>query len=250
MITEAEIKVARRGSKTLGQQSPGELTGSLHIAVRSALALSGYTVADDLDGNAADITEKISAKVRTRFPGLTAGEVSIALESGVTGEWGRDTRPTPANCLRWLETYAQTDQRKAVIASLSRTRGPRAEDLLIPEQKDRMNARARRESALRAWEDYKHEGHLDIVTNGFAAMVCDHLMREGILKPTPEAVEQAYRASRLRKARSSGYGSIAEMFRTVGKAQDADGMMDWDCKRELLSMFFGHLLAKGGDLRL
>lgn len=249
MITEAEIRVARRGAKTLGQQSPGELADSLYLAVRSSLALSGYTVADDLDGNTADITEKISVKVRTRFPGLTAGEVSIALESGVTGEWGRDMRPTPANCLRWLEAYAQTDQRKAVMAALSRTGGPRPEDLLTPEQKERMNARARRESAMRAWEDYKREGRLDIVTNGFAAMVCDHLMREGVLKPTPEAVEQAYRASRLRKARHSGFGSIAEMFRTVGRAQDTDGMMDWDCKRELLSMYFGHLLAKGAELR-
>lgn len=249
MITETEIRQARTGSRMLSVLSPGEVRAAVHMAVRSLLVMSGFTVADDLDSNAERIAEAITPKIRTRFPGMCAAEVTLAIESGAAGEWGRDTRPMPANCLRWLDAYSQSEPRKNVMLGLSRSRGPRPEDLLTPEQKERMNARARRESAMRAWEDYKREGRLDIVTNGFAAMVCDHLMREGILKPTPEAVEQAYRASRLRKARYSGYGSIAEMFRTVGRAQDTDGMMDWDCKRELLSMYFGHLLAKGAELR-
>ena len=250
MITEAEIRKARIESRMLSVLSPGELKLTIHMAARSLLVMSGFTVADDLDSNAERIEEAITPKIRTRFPGMCADEIGLAIESGAAGEWGRDTRPNPANCLRWLEAYAQSEARKNVMAALSRRRGPRPEDLLTQEQKERMNAKARRESALQAWEDYRREGRLDIVTNGFAAMVCDHLMREGVLKPTPEAVEQAYRASRLRKAQAGRYSSIAEMFRLCGKAQDTDGMMDWDCKRELLSMYFGHLLAKGAELRL
>lgn len=250
MITEAEIRVARTGAKTLGQMSPGELKDALHMAARSMLALSGWTVADDLEAGAEKLEDAISAKVRMRYAGLTVGEVCIALESGVSGEWGRDCRPTAANCLKWLEAYVQTEARKAALLTLSRRRGPRPEDLMTPRMKEELNARARRESCLRAWEDYKAAGRLDTVTNGYAAMVCDHLMRTGLLKPTEEAVRQAYRSSRLRKAQAMRCGSVAEMFRQVGKARDTDGMMDWDCKRELLSMYFAHLRAKGAELRL
>jgi len=250
MITEAEIRVARQGARTLSQMSPGEQRDALHTAARSMLALAGWTVADDLDGAAARLAETIVPKARMRYGGLTPGELCIALESGASGEWGRDCRPTAANSLRWLEAYVQSETRKAAMLSQSRRRGPRPEDLMTPRMRAGLNAKARRDSALQAWEDYKREGRLDIVTNGFAAMVCDHLMRTGHLKPTEDAVRQAYRASRLRKAQAMRCGSVAEMFRQVGKAQDTGGMMDWDCKRELLSMFFAHLRAKGADLRL
>lgn len=250
MITETEIRQARTGSRMLSVLSPGEVRAAVHMAVRSLLVMSGFTVADDLDSNAERIAEAITPKIRTRFPGMCAAEVTLAIESGAAGEWGRDTRPTPANCLRWLDAYSQSEPRKNVMLGLSRSRGPRPEELMTPEMRAEANERAERESALRAWEDYKREGRLDIVTNGFAAMVCDRLMRAGVLRPTAEAVEQAYRASRLRKAQAARFGSVAEMFRIVGKAQDTDGMMDWDCKRELLSMYFGHLRAKGADLRL
>ena len=76
-------------------------------------------------------------------------------------------------------------------------------------------------------------------------MIYDYLVSCGVLKASPEAIEQAFKASRLRAAKNRG-----DAFARVGRVEVTGHCGDWETKRELLSMFFRHLKENGKELKL
>ncbi len=251
MISEAEIRKARRAGPMMGSLTLAELIRQLAGHCRTALSMYGYTVADDIDNLAQKLAGEIAPKIKPRYSGISTDEIALAIESGTSGEWGKDCRPTAANCLRWVDAYAASETRKNVIRALSFTRrGPDAADLLPPDEKDRRNEDCDRRGALEEWQAYKRTGKLNIILSGYAAALYDYLCRIGKLRPTPDTIKAAYVASRRRVAEAKSLSCVAELYRNFGKPVTEQGMMDWECKRELLSMYFAQLKSRGVELTI
>lgn len=246
MISTGEVLTALKG-ESLSSKSPQEKRAIFEQIARSTLALSGYTIADNLEDMAEPISTILRNRIAERYPWLRVQEIELALQAGVMGEWTKTRVPTAANVGAWVESYvtcnARRDAQKQAAVTAKSLRG--AGDNLPADQKARMNEKARRDSALKAWEDFKRLGHLDILLEGYAAMIYDYLVACGALKASAEAVEQAYRASRLRSLKNRG-----DAYARIGRVEAAGHRGDWETKRELLSMFFEHLKENGKELRI
>ena len=251
MISETEIRKARRTGQMMGSIAMAELIRRLAGHCRTALSMYGYTVADDIDNLSQKLAGEIAPKIKPRYSGISTEEVGLAIESGTSGEWGKDCRPTTANCLRWVDAYAACEPRKNVIRALSFTRrGPDAADLLPQEEKDRLNEESNRRGALEEWQAYKRTGKLNIILSGYAAALYDYLYRLGKLRPTADTIKAAYIASRKRVAEAKSLSCVSELYRNFGKPATEQGMMDWECKRELLTMYFAQLKSRGVELTI
>ncbi len=246
MITTGEILTALKGD-SLSSKSTQERRAIFEQIARSTLALSGYTIADGLEDMAQPIADILRNRIFVRYPNLRDKEIELALQAGVMGEWTKTRVPTAANVGSWVEAYvkcdAHRDALKRVAAIANGRKGVKAD--ISADLKAEMNEKARRDSALKAWEDFKSLGHLDIFLDGHAAMIYDYLVSRGALKASPEAVDQAFKASRLRAAKNRG-----DAFARIGRGEVTGHRGDWETKRELLFMFFRHLKENGKELKI
>lgn len=246
MVTTGEIITALKGD-SLSSKSTQERRAIFEQIAGSTLALSGYTIADGLEDMAQPIADILRNRIFVRYPNLRDKEIELALQAGVMGEWTKARVPTAANVGAWVEAYVKCNTRRdalqQVAAFANGSKG--VKDDIPADLKAEMNAKARRNSALKAWEDFKALGHLDIFLDGYAAMIYNYLASCGVLKASPEAIDQAFKASRLRAARNRG-----DVFARIGRVEVTGHRGDWETKRELLSMFFRHLKENGKELKI
>lgn len=246
MVTTGEIITALKGD-SLSTKSTQERRMIFEQIARSTLALSGYTIADGLEDMAQPIADILRNRIFVRYPNLRDKEIELALQAGVMGEWTKTRVPTAANVGAWVEAYLKCDAHRDALKQVAAIANGRkgVKDDIPADLKAEMNAKARRDSAIKAWEDFKALGHLDIFLDGYAAMIYDYLVSCGILKASPEAIDQAFKASRLRAAKNRG-----DAFARIGRTQETGHRGDWETKRELLSMFFRHLKENGKELKI
>lgn len=247
MITTGEIVSALNG-RILSSMSPQKRRATLEQIARSTLALSGYTIADGIEDLATPIAGFLRNRVFERYPNLRDKEIELALQAGVMGEWTKTRMPTAANVGAWIEAYMKCDTHRDALRQVAARAGRRKVQVgeQIPENiKAEMNEKARRESTLQAWADFKSLGRLDIFLDGYAAMIYDYLVNCGIMNPSRETIEKAFKASRTRAARNRG-----DVFARVGRSEDTGHRGDWETKREVLAMFFRHLRESGKELRI
>lgn len=246
MLTSGEIRAAMNGN-SIGCLTGADRRSACDAIARSVLGFSGVTIADGIEELIPPISASINSKVLTRYPYLRDREIELALQAGTAGEWGISRRVNPANVVSWIEAYVKCDARMSALKQIQGCfKSKKAEDLIPVEEKARLNREARITSARQAWEDFKRCGHLDIVLDGFAAMVCDYLIEIKRMKPSQKSIDTAFRKSRKRAAQNR-----RDVFASIGRnPEDIGHPMDWETKRELLEMFFQHLKSQNEELNI
>lgn len=240
MVTKQEI-IAARSAAPIGTLEPKFTMQALDGILKIIYGMKGLTVADGMQKEVDAIIGPIHDKLRTRYQFFTLGEVSIALEAGVCGEWNTDKRICIASILSWLAAYQKYDIRQEAIQEINkgvhRKIAP-ASALLPAADVARMNEDACIRGIKAAWAAFKEKGDMDIIFDGYAANLCDYLINRGKLKARDETVREAWERSRRRVIRNGG---IAEAF---------NDRMDYAAKRELLTMYFGSLKQRNVELQI
>ena len=252
-MTTYEIKAARVGVP-VGTLTIKDRSDALDGILKRIYALKGFTVADNVQPEIDIAVRELEDKLAHRWTGFTIGEVALALESGVSGFFGADNRLTIANYFSWLTKYERCDERREAIGELAKqnkaSRVVDPQQLLPPEEQAARNERAGREAALREWEAFKRYGRLDIFLDGYAAMICDYLMRKGKLNATEATIRQAYRQAKTRRT-DKQTNSIGDVIKTFNPTTaPASELLDFATKRELLSMYYDSLRRRGVELQV
>ncbi len=251
-MTTNEIKNARGGIQ-VNRLDAKDRADALDGVVKRIYAMKGLSVEKQVQPEIDLTVKELERRLLESYPTMTLGEVSIALEAGITGEYGKDVRLTIANCLVWLRTYYWSDDRKDAIRELEedRKREKRAERLLEAPD-DASHERETCAEIMKQWRFYREHKCLDITHNGFAAMMYDHLVRKGKLRATEATILKAHQAAQSHnRAKSTETGQIGALINEVTKdTTSPDKLLDYATKRELLQMYFDSLIARGAVLNL
>lgn len=233
-MTTYEIQGARLMGSIASMEAK-DRRDALDGILKNIYALKGFTVADKVQPEIDEAVARLEDKVVQRWPGMTIGEVNIALEAGVCGELGgNDRRLTIANYFGWLNAYVASPERRDAMNVISRRTAPASAQLEERPVGDR-NDDAGRAGANALWDAYKRTGRVETVTLGYPAMVYDWLHARGKVKPTDETVREAERqAARLR----------------MDTWRAATGALDYATKTVLLEKYFHSLRSRGAELNI
>lgn len=242
MITVEEIKGALRGAKQFRDLEASVRLQALDGILKRAYALKGYVVEASTQSEVTVSAEELERKISQRWPFLTLGEVMLALEAGVCGDYPGETRLAIANYIRWLGAYVASPERRTALeeAMAEKRRETRPEHILPAATRETLNARANREGALKAFRSFKESGDMGITLDGRAASIYDYLSDLGKIKVTPETWAEAQRRASV----SAGRKTFASLV-SSGPAG-----ADWSAKRYLLGRYFESLVNRGVDLQL
>ena len=251
-MTTNEIKRARGGIQ-VNRLEAKDRTDALDGVIKRIYALKGLSVEKQVQPEIDLTVAELTKRLLESYPTMTLGEVSIALEAGITGEYGKDVRLTIANCLVWLRTYYWSDDRKDAIRELEeeRKRERRAANLLeAPDDESR--DRAFCSEIMKQWRFYRENKRLDILFDGFAAKMYDHLVKKGKLRATEATIRKAHQnAQSHNRDKGAETGQIGALINKVTEdTASANGLLDYATKRELLTMYFDSLIARGAVLNL
>lgn len=202
------------------QAATGQSFGSMMLHSRldivranivRAYGLRGLGVPDAVELES--ITREVESKIGRSYRHMTAAELAMVMEAGVSGELGKDVRITCASIFGWISAYMSSDQRKEVLRTTMRRRSPQ-KDMLPAEQVESLNAAAQLRGARVLWEEYKANGslapeHLD----GYIEMVCDGLMRRGVISPNKAAWAEAEKKARAEERRVTNGRSLSDCLK-------------------------------------
>ena len=224
------------------QAATGQTMGSLTMNARAelvkanivrAFGLRGLPVPDDMELQS--MTREVTAKIERSYRHLTAAELAMVMEAGVSGELGKDVRVTCAAVFGWLATYMSSELRrdalKTGMKSFSRS------NLLPAEHVAELNRNAEINGARALWEEYKANGnlasdHLD----GYLEMVCDGLIRRGCIRPNDAAWQLARKKARAEERRQVGDRSLSDCLHARKE------------KKFILLLYFSQLYERLEDL--
>lgn len=256
-MTTNEILAAMNGPR-FGQLPMQDKADVIDGILKYLYSLRGYTVADNVQPEIDAAVNVLEDRLAHRWPHLTAGEIKLALELGVTGYFTKDKRLTIANYLDWISKYNTSPERAdAVDAKMNRQRSltqSQAAALLPAEDIARKNEEAGRNSALKEYQRFCETGKLDICVLGYGAMIFDYLLKRGCFNPTDNIIREAYRRSKnhlkhgVRDVKQRRIGEVLSDFRP--ETAPAQQLLDYATKCELLSMYYGTLKARGMQLQL
>ena len=251
-MTTNEIKRARGGIQ-VNHLDAKDRADALDGVIKRIYALKGLSVEKQVQPEIDLTVAELTKRLLESYPTMTLGEVSIALEAGITGEYGKDVRLTIANCLVWLRTYYWSDDRKDAIRELEeeRKRERRAANLLeAPDDESR--DRAFCSEIMKQWRFYRENKRLDILFDGFAAEMYDHLVKKGKLRATEATIRKAHQNAqshnRDKGAETWQIGALIDKL--TEDTTSANSLLDYATKRELLTMYFDSLIARGAVLNL
>lgn len=259
MINRDEI-IAAAQAKPLGDSSIRitDRNAALDGFLKRLYSMKGYTVADNVQAEVDLAVRELEDRLVHRYAHLTLGEVWLALDYGIQGEYGKDTRLTVQNYLQWIATYSKRAERQEAIEELNRIRGKefarKAMPVISAEEQARRNERACKEQLRREWQRFKETGELDMITGGCAEVLCDYLVQKGKLNARPETMDLAAKRGRARyfRKRSNLFHRYGMM---LGIDERDDSKREQICiekqtKHELLAMHFESLRARGAELVL
>lgn len=217
-----------------GAMMPHTRLETVKANVVRAFGLRGLAVPDvtELDS----ITREIEAKIIRSYRHLTAAELAMVMEAGVSGELGKDVRVTCASVFGWIASYMASDIRREALRTGMRMRSAKR-DMLSEEDLDAKNEAAEIRGAKALWAEFKTTGclspdHLD----GYLGMVCDGLIRRGYIRPNDAAWEVARKKARAEEQRRGGVRQFADCLHAPKE------------KKFILLMYFTELYRKRADL--
>lgn len=236
-MTKEEIMNARNGAKPLGQFARQDRKEAIDGVLKGIYAMMGF-IAEPQEVE--EIVTGILDRISTRFQHLTVGELVLAWEAGVSGEYGKERRICIANLLSWLSSYVESDVRKDALTQIIKTQRTEAR-MLSQGDIEARNREACLRMARTQWQHYKATGSLEAsLLAGTAAAICDYLVSAGKLRASDATQAEAIsRAKEQRKLRG-----IPESLGRIGTQGELDSM----AKRELLAMYYGSLVARGVEL--
>ena len=256
-MTTNEILAAMNGPR-FGQMTMQDRCDVIDGVLKYLYSLCGYTVADNVQPEIDTAVNVLEDRIAHRWSHLTAGEIKLALELGVTGYFTKNKRLTIANYLDWIGKYNTSSERaEAVEAKMNRQKQltfKQASRLLPAEDVARKNEEAGRSAALREYERFRQCGYLDITLQGYGAMIYDYLVRHSKLNPNEAAIREAYRRGKNHLKGSAGRGNTSRIDAVITdfnpeKAEPSQ-LLDWSTKCELLTMYYSTLRARNLPLQL
>lgn len=218
-MTTQEI-IAARAAKNVASLDTATRASALEGTLKKLYAMKGYSLAD-AEAEVGIAVQELNTRLVIRWPYLTMGEVLLALEAGICGEYTSDKRLSVANYITWLNAYAKSDERREAMETLSRQK-PKPKGLLSKANIQAMNERAIVDGVKKAWQSFQETGEIGITADGWAAAMCEWLMFKGKLNPSPQ--------------------TLAEVSRKYTN--------EWGKKRALLEMYFRSLKQRGVILTL
>lgn len=231
MLVISEIVNAIITAETcFGKMNLADRKSGLKAALERIYSLKGLEPT-----NVDYIVDEAEYKIAHAWPMLTIGEIQIALEAGVQGEFKKvGTVISAATCIGWLNEFYNSEERKAAREKIHYQKSllSRDEDL---KEIHRKNQEFEREGPQAAYEEYLKDGR-SIVVVGYAAALYDALMKHGKINPTPQTRAKAEQAARATMTRTSGHG-FAALAQTGKNAPVFEAYV----KQELLYSYFENL---------
>lgn len=235
-MTIQEIHNAQK-AKPASALPDDQRRAAVEAMVKRLYAMKGYLINEHTDEEISILTREIDDKLTWRYSYLRIPETMLALEAGITGEYGKSTNLTVANCLGWLSCYVSSDVYKEARTYVPKPKMDPA--ALLPRQDiAELNDRAMRKGLAETWERYKATDQLGIILDGYAAAMADWLIARGKIKPKSETFE---RVVRHHARRAEDVGTIISNGLTNAS---------WAVKRELLTLYFASLKSRGAELAL
>ena len=186
----------------------------------------------------------LQSKIMERCSYLTLGEIRLALESGVYGEFGKDTFLTPANFVKWITAFI-------ALPGRAETKNDRAEDkkyrnLLPPADKAARDEAFRKTAPLAAWEEFKRDPfYYEIYAIGYGHALYEALRSSGkMLQVTDQTLEEAKRRATIRYNRV--HNESDPFAKVVNDAQALGHYVE----TELVKLYFRSLYDRGQNLTI
>jgi len=186
-----------------------------------------------------DLVDRCASELEERcakaFQSCTIGEVKLAMDAGVRGEWGKNTNIYPANLLMWLQSYATSQERKDAIReqetadALARER---ALTTLSAEEVERRNKAFRENGPEMAYQYYLKHGW-DIISSGYGNALYEAMVANGeIVLPLDDDVkEEARRRAASKAARVKGSSTFLAL-------PEEEKYKEWHVNTEVVRLVF------------
>lgn len=189
----------------------------------------------------------LQSKIMERCSYLTLGEIRLALESGVYGEFGKDTFLTPANFVKWITAFTALPERAEAIRE--KMKNDRAEEkkyrnLLPPADKAARDEVFRKKAPLAAWEEFKRDPfYYEIYAIGYGHALYEALRSSGkMLQVTDQTLEEAKRRATIR------YNRVHNESDPFAKVVNDAQVFDHYVETELVKLYFRSLYDRGQNL--
>lgn len=191
----------------------------------------------------------LQSKITERCSYLTLGEIRLALESGVYGEFGKDTFLTPANFVKWVTAFTALPERAEAIRE--KMKNDRAEEkkyrnLLPPADKAARDEAFRKTAPLAAWEEFKRDPfYYEIYAIGYGHAIYEALRSSGKMQQvTDKTLEEAKRRATIRYNRV--HNESDPFAKVVNDAQTLEHYVE----TELVKLYFRSLYDRGQNLTI
>ena len=191
----------------------------------------------------------LQSKIMERCSYLTLGEIRLALESGVYGEFGKDTFLTPANFIKWVTAFTALPERAEAIRE--KMKNDRAEEkkyrnLLPPADKAARDEAFRKTAPLAAWEEFKRDPfYYEIYAIGYGHALYEALRSSGkMLQVTEQTLEEAKRRATIR------YNRVHNESDPFAKVVNDTQALGHYVETELVKLYFRSLYDRGQNLTI
>lgn len=191
----------------------------------------------------------LQSKITERCSYLTLGEIRLALESGVYGEFGKDNFLTPANFVKWITAFIALPERAEAIRE--KMKNDRAEEkkyrnLLPPADKAARDEAFRKTAPLAAWEEFKRDPfYYEIYAIGYGHALYEALRSSGKMQQvTPQTLDEAKRRATIRYNRV--HNESDPFAKVVNDAQALGHYVE----TELVKLYFRSLYDRGQNLTI
>lgn len=227
-------------NQALNTYPPADAKEAIRASIDRAYNLAEVQRPDALDYE--QTIDNVTQKILTSYPYLTAQEVALVVDAGVSGELGGRTKPSAAAFFGWLAAYVNSDIRKEAIRNYRRNNtGDPAARMKTPDEVAELNRRAEVRALRTLWAEFKDTGKFADHLDGYIAMACDAFLKRRYMTVTDEHWNMAKEAARKEAQRSLGSGWI-------NRALPYDPV--FKTKRIMLAMCFQGLKDAGYDLTI
>ena len=159
-----------------------------------------------------EAVREVADKVLRSYGHMTSQELALVCEAGVSGELGRQTKPTAAAVFSWLAAYWNSDLRKETIRDLRRRMAGQKQEDLTGEELAKANWMATRRAIGYLWQEYRYTGGIsDDHQDGFCAIAFDGLKERGLADLPDEEWSRARKEAESSYRRQNGIRSIGAL---------------------------------------
>lgn len=230
--------IIRAGSgKSLNAYKIEDAKESVRIQIERAYTLAEVAKPDAFTYE--QVVDEVLGKILRSYGYMTAQELSLVMEAGVAGEFGRQTRPSAGAIFSWIAAYMNSDVRRETIKTVRRNNSRQESRLLTPSEVDELNRAAEVRALNTLWAEFKEHGQLaDDHRRGYVAMAMDGAMKRDLFAITPEHWKMAKEDAKDIDRRQKNAWIDRTLF------YNPDHLVKW----AMLEMCFNGQLSTGRDL--